>query len=93
VQDGFVQLDDLPVGRVVLVGLIGLVGLVAQEVVRRARCRSVAGPGHGRLRADATSRVRTVPTGRAAQRVGAENTDTSCDLQILVYQAAEAVSS
>ena len=25
--------------------------------------------------------------------VGAENTDTSCDLQILVYQATEAVSS
>ena len=28
-----------------------------------------------------------------AMRVGAENTDTSCDLQILVYEAAEAVSS
>ena len=27
------------------------------------------------------------------ERVGAENTDTSCDLQILVYQATEAVSS
>jgi hypothetical protein len=27
------------------------------------------------------------------QRVGAENSVTSCDLQILVYDAAEAVSS
>jgi len=26
-------------------------------------------------------------------RVGAENSVTSCDLQILVYEAAEAVSS
>jgi hypothetical protein len=33
------------------------------------------------------------PTGPQADSVGAENSVTSCDLQILVEKAAEAVSS
>src|SRR5215213_5068260 len=33
------------------------------------------------------------PANRAGHRVGAENAVTSCDLHILVYQAAESISS
>jgi hypothetical protein len=47
----------------------------------------------GRSASDASDRVEEILAEGRGQRVGAENPVVSCDLHILVYEAAEPVSS
>jgi hypothetical protein len=55
--------------------------------------RRVAGNGREPQAVECGDQLPVTPQIRPSDLVGAENSVTSCDLQILVYQAAEAVSS